>query len=489
MKDQLTSTLTVGMALALSSQMAVAENWVGQECYDYRPSTPYVATNSGSVETEELVEAYIPCISQTGYGSTEPTLAITRDGTIFYSPAFTNDGVGLIVSHDDGVTWDMQIPRFPDGEDHSRVQSFMYMDPETERLFYHSSKTQIFPPKFEDGFNMTWSEDKGETWNYTDIESNGFDWAKVYAGNPVTSETDGYPNVLYMSSPTPISTPAWLTWPKSQEVLKSIDGGQSWELTGSISLSVGEYNCPISEWVIMGNGVVAPNGDVFIGFRRCNQFSVAKSVNEGADWTVIDVPGGELIDYYFITQVGLSNANYVIGEPVAMDEEGNLYVLWPDLDDLPRMSVSRDGGETWSEPVVVSAPDVKRIQYASIEVNEPGQVGVAYYGTTSGYGIGYDGFMAMTENAFAEQPIFTGSTANELEEPLYPYGFNPGYLAMFFGGDLNEIIQVQFSPSGDMFASFNKAMCVNQFGMFCKWDLDENAGSVYQGVLGRLKKM
>lgn len=459
----------------------------GQQCYPDRPATAYQATPTGAVAaTDPDGKKLVPCLSKTGYGSAEPTMAVKNDGTIFYGPAFSNEGNGVIRSDDDGVSWDFLPIILPNGKDHSRVQPFLAMEPASERVFFHSSKLNTNGPEeldFGFGFNLSWSDDNGATWGYTDVEIAAFDWGKIYAGPPVYSQTVGTPNVLYLSAPTPISTPAIIIAPQAQQFMRSLDNGESWQEVGKISLKPSDNDCNFLEWVIMGAGVVDPvNGTVYIGFRRCNRLGLGVSHDEGMTWEVSDIPNAKLIPYTTVLDVGLVNGNYVMGEPLSIDSAGNLYAVWPDNKDLLRMSISRDKGATWSMPVVVSAPNVRSVRYGSLTVKEPGTVAIAYYGN-----IGkrpYHGFIAESKNAFDTKPVFKGTTVNHPNDPLYPIGFDPGYLGMFLGGDLNEIVQVRYGPNGDIFATFNKNMCPDY--ITCTWDITEKAQSQLQGVMGRM---
>jgi hypothetical protein len=288
--------------------------------------------------------------------------------------------------------------------------------------------------------------------------------------------------MVYMSAPTPTSTKCWpFLYPKKQQVYRSLDGGRSWGKAGSLSLDPTDIpGCSHREWVIFGTGVVAGDGTIFLGFRRGPRLGLGISRDEGMTWTVKDVPGSKLLRYWHLLQIGVVNGNYVIAEPLALDPEGNLYAVWPDDKDLLRMAFSRDGGETWSEPVVVSAPEVRHIRFGALAARAPGEVAIAYYGSRNG--IRYDGYIAESANAMEAEPVFWSATVNDPSDPLYRYGFNVGYLGMWRGGDLNEIVQVRYAPDGNVWATFCKRMPPFSPG----WDCKSHAGSKLQAVIGRL---
>lgn len=60
-----------------------------------------------------------------------------------------------------------------------------------------------------------------------------------------------------------------------------------------------------------------------------------------------------------------------------------------------------------------------------------------------------------------------------------------GYLWMFLGGDLNEIVQVRYAPNGDLVTAFTQDMCPLS-NCRADWDFKAHAKSKWQAVLGRL---
>lgn len=64
---------------------------------------------------------------------------------------------------------------------------------------------------------------------------------------------------------------------------------------------------------------------------------------------------------------------------MASDEEGNVYVAWHDNHDS-FISISEDGGESWSEPQQVNDPGTTAV-YPTVAARTKGDVVVAWYGT------------------------------------------------------------------------------------------------------------
>ncbi len=458
-------------------------------CDPGRRAETYRATPAGSELLADSVgdgTVLVPGLTPTGYGSAESCISVARDGTIFFAPAFTPEGNGLLRSRDNGASWQLLIPRIPGGKSHPRIQPFLYLDPVTERLFFHTALMSVMPPSLASGFHLTTSDDKGESWSYQLVAEDTRDWAKIYGGPPVKSQTYNYPRALYLSASSPISTRFWpVLFPDHQSIHRSLDGGKTWKKVGRISLKPRDVpGCSRWEWIIYGSGVVASDGTVFLGGRRGPHLGIAISSDEGESWDVRDLPGSRLLAYFNILQVGLVNGNYVIGEPLAIDSDDNLYAIWPDHQDRLRLAVSRDGAATWSEPVVVSAPGVRRVYYGAATARAPGVIAIAYYGTEDGTAT--HGYIAESLNALDAGPVFRGAAVNPPAEPLYGKGFDPGYLDMVLrGGDLNEIVQVRYTPAGDIVASFCKHM---RRGADTPggWDYPSHANSRLQGVVGRM---
>jgi hypothetical protein len=409
----------------------------------------YTAGRSSSQPSRGVKPDRVTTSHETGFDSAESCLAIGEDGTIFFAPAFTNRGAAVLRTRDAGKSWQLCRIERPDGRHHGRPQPYLHLDPATQRLFFHTAAFGVLPPSR--GFHLSWSDDYGDTWQYCTLARAAVDWGKLYGGP--SSTNGGAARVLYFSAPAPISTRFFpVLFPKYQRVYRSYDNGGTWSDCSRISLKPREHGLDPREWVIFGRGVVAENGTVFLGFRRGPRLGIAISRDDAETWQIHDVPGADLPVYHNILQVGLINPNYVINEPLALDDRGNLYALWPDASDRLRLAWSPDHGATWSQPVVVSAPRVKRIRYSAFATGPHGALAIAYYGTEDGRT--YHGYLAETHEPTDAAPVFTGGPVNDVARPLYPRGWDTGYIDMFAGGDLNEIVQVGYAPSGVVYGSF-----------------------------------
>jgi hypothetical protein len=481
---------------ACSSKSAAAPpppSLAAQGCQPDRLATAYTAgaTSSSPASPPPAGSAPMPCFTLTGLGTSESSIGIAHDGTVFFAPAYDSTGNGIVRSRDNGATWELVVPQFEGGAGHTRVQPFMYLDPATDRLFFATAAGH--------GFHLTSSADEGATWDYQLIATDAQDWIKIYSGP--ASPPGNPPDVLYASAPSPISTPSLglLPPPDHQTVYKSLNGGASWQSAGALADSLtldptkevaaglaDATTCPASEWVIFGDGVVGSDGTVYLGYRMCTRLAVAISKDEGATWSTVVVPGSTLPAFTSVLSPITTN-NLLASEPLAIDAMGNLYAIWNDAENQLRMSVSTDQGKTWnggSAPAIVSAPEVKATVLSAITVKSPGTVAIAYFGSPDG--TAYDGYLAESTNALDALPVFWSASVNDPADPLFPSGFDNNYANSVSGGDLDEFVQVKYAPNGDIWASFLKEMCPGASASKCTWDYAAHAKSIFQGAVGRL---
>lgn len=238
----------------------------------------------------------------TGMGAAESNVDVAADGSLIYSPAYTNAGNGYATSQDNGATWTQVLPG---GSAQPRPQSVFRKRTSDDRYFYWSTSGP--------GLYFSYSDDQGKTWtnlNGTHFDPLVQDWAKLVGGKPVTSNlTNGAKEILYLAAPSLISTPIPVQplGPIDQHIMKSTDRGNTWTPTkGSPTLqpllSGGACAGLVKslagqELIIWGDGFVTPNGTVMYGLRRCQKLSVAISDDEGDSWRLIDVPQSSLVPF------------------------------------------------------------------------------------------------------------------------------------------------------------------------------------------------
>jgi hypothetical protein len=145
------------------------------------------------------------------------------------------------------------------------------------------------------------------------------------------------------------------------------------------------------------------------------------------------------------------------GDPsVAVDSLGNLYYVWVDWPDrLPRLVVSTDGGVTWSAPRTVSPSGVRATNLATLDVGTPGNVAVAYYGTTGDPedpATGWNGYLAAATGLLTGSPSFTTVTVNDPAQPLKVNFCGPGRC-----GRVLDFIDVEIAPNGQPWGAYTDA--------------------------------
>jgi hypothetical protein len=113
---------------------------------------------------------------------------------------------------------------------------------------------------------------------------------------------------------------------------------------------------------------------------------------------------------------------------VAVDAKGNIYYLFLHRDRLPYLTYSRDGGKTWSDPLMVGMPGLTETALATIDVGAPGKVALAYFGTDDVKGkvakrkytadVKWNGYMTMTADLFDKNPVFFSGNINTNKDPM-----------------------------------------------------------------------
>ena len=464
-------------------------------CHADRPATPFTARADGgapAAATPPGGKAPVACITLTGQGASESTLGFAHDGTVFFGPATTPHGNGVVRSRDDGKSWEVLVPKFPGGGGHTRLEPYLYVDPADDHVYFATSKlvlAGLATFKDQPGIHLTVSADEGATWSYSDMAPQSRDWVKIFGGAGPAGSGGSAQHAVYFSSPSPIAGNwgGFFPPPDKQYVYRSLDAGHTWQPAGTLDLNPANIpGCSATDYVMFGAGVVAPDGTAYLGYRKCTQLALAASHDEGQTWTTLDIPGAILPVYNATSPLSiLGHENAITGEPVAVDSAGNLYAVWQGPDDRPYLSVSRDAGATWSAPVVVLDPSLSTSRFVAGAVKTPGTLAIAYLGSEDG--TRFDGYITETANALDPAPTFWSAPVSEPADPLFPNGFVSGYDASYFsnGGDAIEFVAVKYSPSGDPWASFVKNMCPNGTGS-CTWDYAAHASSRFQGAAGIL---
>ena len=385
----------------------------------------------------------------------EPTLGHTPGGDIFvatgafqwYGAAGAGMTPDILKSSDKGKTWEVVSPRVLDQNAHATS-----LDPYVLVDNVDGDNARIFTIDLAVACSfMSYSDDGGDSWITNPLACGRpvNDHQTLFAGPPASSTTIGYPNIVYY---------CWNDVGTSS-CSKSIDGGITFHPTGSPAF----LGYPPDEGTegdlcggLHGHGVVGKDGTVYLPREYCGRPFLAISKDEGLTWETVEIGNRKTSD-----DVGGSDPS------VAVDSKGNLYYLWVSSKDrLPYLSVSRNGGQQWSKPVMVAAPKIEESNIATITVGDPGKIAIAYYGSenslyqtcrkeddgcnTEDYlKTTWNGYVAMSTNAFARNPLFLTGTINDPKDPLIVQRCGPGRC-----GSVWDFIDVEISPDGVPYGVF-----------------------------------
>ena len=306
--------------------------------------------------------------------------------SIFISPA--NDKVMVAAailnrtynSGDGGRTWSVKFVESPYG---------VYGDPvitadKSGRFFYaHLSDpegTGRQSDKWLDRIVIQRSDDAGANW------SDG-----SYAGLNHPADQDKHWLVA-----DPISENLYLTWTefdhygstdpndKSRILFsRSVDHGLSW--SDPLKLSALEGNCLDGDKTTEGAvPAVGPEGEIYVSWSYDDKIYFDRSLDEGISWLENDIEVGDHPGGWSVNIPGLSRANTmpITGCDISnSDFRGNIYINYCDQSSGPDdtdvwLVRSRDGGDTWDEPVRVNTDQSGKHQFFTWMSIDPSSGGI-----------------------------------------------------------------------------------------------------------------
>ena len=435
------------------------------------------------------------CNSRTAIVGIEGSIAVNNRGAVFMAAALRdkNDHAGLARSRDGGKSWQrVTLPI-----EVQEIIGYVQVDRATNRLFFTSIARML--PAGGPGFGTTnpigYSDDDGETWHVSRISgaANGEpdsmgDIGTIFVGPPPAGrKTSGYPNVVYTCnmSPRPTVGPDAQCW-------RSLDGGKSFRRP-SAQTTFDKKNCApvrapdglkVFDNVFTGRGIAGPDGTVYLPMSMCGQFVVGTSRDAGESFTWAPIPSAfsgsrqNIIADENKNVPGCRQSLAFAGCPeiyqnygqerLARDTNGTLYFIFNQHRLM--LSMSKDGGKSWTEPMALSAPGVQTV-FSSVAAQGPGRVGLSYLGRSEG-SQDWHGYMAVVENADdpSARKIATARVSAP-ENPLMPYRCcgspkrktaNPALLtlkegaleAIMYNYNLIEHGGLSFAPDGTLWATF-----------------------------------
>ncbi|HEV3472969.1 MAG TPA: hypothetical protein VG408_07150, partial [Actinomycetota bacterium] len=122
-----------------------------------------------------------------GHPAYEPTLGITKRGSVFFTAASPTLGpVDVMRSTNEGNTWKVVSPKVGGHNAHPfSMDPYLYVDPTTSRVY----TVDLIPCPV-----ISYSDDEGASWIMHPFPCEQFDHQTLFAGPPVVSATVGYPN-------------------------------------------------------------------------------------------------------------------------------------------------------------------------------------------------------------------------------------------------------------------------------------------------------
>jgi hypothetical protein len=418
-----------------------------------------------------------PALYRIGYPAVEPTLGRTKKGNVFYTAFQSNTRIEVVKSSDEGKTWEVVSPKFPNGRN-AQLLSFdpyLYVDKYTSRVYTIDLTVACA--------YLSYTDDEAKSWTTNPLACGRpvNDHQTLFSGPPAVSPTAGYPNIVYYC------------WNDvgSSSCGKSLNGGITFAPTGSPAFGGYDPDAgdPESEdpqdkfcGGLHGHGFVGPDGTVYLPKGHCGDPWLAISKDEGMTWTRVRIATNGV-------------AHHEAG--VVADAKGNVYYLWVARDRLPYLAVSKDGGETWSDPMMIGSPGVKESNLPGIDIGGTGKIAIVYMGSENSPGKpfprqpectaiqacpapkGYDnvtwnGYMTITTTALDKNPVFYSATVNDPKDPLIRQNCGPGRCRAAY-----DFIDIIVDRDGSVWGAFVDG-CIS----ICSTTGPNNTGE--DGVVGRL---
>ena len=438
MRASVGRTLTMALSL-LWSTPALASAMSTYSPAGCNPSWPVVAHRAGGMVVKLPAGAALPvaCGDQTGYATSESTLAIAGDGALIYSPAETENSMAR--SSDGAASWQLTYPAVEQPTSFwNTIDPDVVADRRTGWVFWsHATGPVRNEGSLPDGsgfwlaaaygFQAYTSRDNGLTWSTADYSTAPTgDWEKVFVGPAPPASTGaaqpvGYPDVVYLcaNSPLEVSGPGRLCY-------KSLDGGATFTIAGYASPTASNPPdvCPPLNF---NTGVVDSAGTTYQPVDCERSAYVLLSRDEGSSYTWIPVPAAP-------TGTPLSGTNLKL----AVDDADNLYAIWT-AGGLVYMAGSRDHARTWSKPMMIAAPGVGNVDRPAVAAGAPGHVAVTYYASKDPSAALETAYVTETFDGSDSAPLFYSGAINDPAHPIFhDYGLSDSPRADFIGGSFDS---------------------------------------------------
>jgi hypothetical protein len=292
-----------------------------------------------------------------GNGAGEPTLGVEPETqTVLYQAGLQT----LAVDGFDGRGGANWVRRSSLTTDITTLDPFVEVDAQTGRAFVSQLALACS--------QMAFSDDAGRTWTPVPLGCSGgsfFDHQNVGTGpfvktgvlRPVTS----YPNAVYYCSHDSVRATCGT----------SVDGGLSFG-PAVVAYTLGNASgCSTN----FGHLKAAPDGTVYLPPNLCRDPGIAVSEDNGLTWRFTRIDG---------PRVG--NA----GHPsIGLGSDGTAYFAYGSVDEdeggpggPPAVTVSRDKGRTWTDPLVLGREHgIRNTKFVTTVAGDGDRAAVAFLGT------------------------------------------------------------------------------------------------------------
>lgn len=286
----------------------------------------------------------------------DPSVAWSPDGQVAYAAALSGTlGVSFWRSFDAGQTWADRVQLTFSGSD----KEFIHVDRSDTSPFqgnvyltYHDGNVMQFAKSIPDS--------EGLAGGNFDIRS--FDTAPIGIGSDITTTRNG--DIYYFWAATSV---------QAIYMLKSTDGGTSFEKAAAIAPTLGRYDFPIPAMETRRAWIYAaadadrsggPNdGSVYIAYTDTAQ--PENNANPSANHTQIKVgysrDGGQTWQFSIPHSEQDVDSVDRFNQWLTVDDQGAIHVVYYDTQNSPDRTgvdlyytLSTDGAETWNAPQRIS---------------------------------------------------------------------------------------------------------------------------------------
>lgn len=410
------------------------------------------------------------CFVGTTWGTAEPSLGVTSQGTLFVYPAFevplggpaeagqfTGMGVARLAAGEDAFTRPVSEVAGAANFHPYTADPFLYVEPYTDRVFMED----LLIPPFNCA-NLSYSDDDGATWSQT--LGGCLVWDHVgWGSGPATVSSPSYPVVIQRCAITYVAT---TLASQATGCQKSLDGGATWELPGEPAFFGGPDGLPYVPSTCHGAAhhvTVDHRGWTWIGRDWCQSGPwVALSKDEGATWTQHHVHPDPLAWH---------------DVAVGVDAAGTAYAFWISNDNRPLLAVSHDDGATWSTPWDIAPPGLVAAGMSNIAAGGAGKAGFTYAATFDGL-TGVHAVLAAGYGLDGADPVFLSSLATPEAAPI-----NAGSCSGGLCDGQADFLDATLGPDGTVWGSYShngNAAAGRLWGAPSLWD-DTDPDGPYNG--------